>query len=74
MTNQPWRHPAKPAVGEADGRRSGRARREPLRLERRTIGVGLHIGPVVVGSVGADDFLDFTVLGRINQADRQLFS
>lgn len=40
-------------------------------LERLTIGVGLHTGPVVVGSVGADDFLDFTVLGgTVNVAAR----
>lgn len=40
-------------------------------LDSLTIGVGLHSGPVILGDLGADSFLDFTVLGStVNVASR----
>ncbi|MBO0739492.1 MAG: adenylate/guanylate cyclase domain-containing protein [Alphaproteobacteria bacterium] len=47
-----------------------RARREADRSEIR-IGIGLHLGEVIFGNVGAADRLDFTVIGpAVNLASR----
>jgi adenylate cyclase len=47
-----------------------KARRETDRTEVR-IGIGLHLGEVIYGNVGAADRLDFTVIGpAINLASR----
>jgi adenylate cyclase len=47
-----------------------RARREADRTEVR-IGIGLHLGEVIFGNVGAADRLDFTVIGpAVNLASR----
>jgi len=40
-------------------------------VDRFEIGVGLHTGPVLLGDLGGDAFLDFTVLGgTVNLASR----
>lgn len=40
-------------------------------IEHLKIGVGLHSGPVLLGDLGAEGFLDFTVLGAtVNLASR----
>ena len=47
-----------------------KARREADRTEVR-IGIGLHLGEVIFGNVGAADRLDFTVIGpAVNLASR----
>lgn len=47
-----------------------RARREAKQAEIR-IGIGLHLGEVIYGNVGASDRLDFTVIGpAVNLASR----
>jgi adenylate cyclase len=47
-----------------------RVRRETDRVEVRT-GIGLHLGEVIFGNVGAADRLDFTVIGpAVNLASR----
>jgi adenylate cyclase len=49
---------------------TNRARRERQRIEVRT-GIGLHLGEVIYGNVGAADRLDFTAIGpAVNLAVR----
>ena len=49
------------------------AKRAAREAQRLSIAIGVHFGPVVVGNLGSEERLEFTVVGDVvNAADTNL--